>query len=242
MNYLTFGLLGLLIGSFISAFTYRYPRGKNFFSGRSRCDSCNAEISWYDNIPLLSYLLLKGKCRNCKREISIRYPIIELGTAATFVIAFLFLPNFLFFLFIFSLLICVFVIDVEHQIIPDSLVFILIFLGVLYLAVFAPNEGYTRLGTSFLIASFFLIIHLVTRGHGMGLGDVKFALFPPLLLGWPLSFVWLFGSFLIGAITGIILIFLGKASFGKKIAFGPFLVISLYITLIFGNYISEIFF
>ncbi|MFI5241264.1 MAG: prepilin peptidase, partial [Microgenomates group bacterium] len=85
--------LGLVFGSFVGAITYRIPRGKSFTKGRSNCDGCGNQISWYDNIPLLSFLILKGKCRHCSQKISIRYPIIEVFVAILFLLVY-FAPHF----------------------------------------------------------------------------------------------------------------------------------------------------
>ena len=120
-------LLGLVIGSFVSLITYRIPRGLGFISGRSFCDLCKEKLAWYDNIPLVSFLRYRGKSRCCSKKISIRYPLIELATAIGFVFLY---PNFvliLLFLLTFSILI----IDVEHQIIPDELSWLVLFLGLL---------------------------------------------------------------------------------------------------------------
>src|SRR5260221_14472708 len=114
------GILGLVIGSFLSAFTYRFPRDISTAKGRSKCPRCGSLISWYDNIPLFSFILLSGKCRNCQKPISIRYPIIELTTAVVFVVVGFNILN----LVLACILISIFVIDFEHQIIPDELIFI----------------------------------------------------------------------------------------------------------------------
>lgn len=231
------------------------------FSGRSLCPKCKNKISWFDNIPLLSFLLLKGKCRNCGKKISGRYPLIEFSTAVLFLGFFLSINNCAtalqglplkggvictwqgvlggftlpYFLVMFTVLIAIFVIDFERQIIPDSLIYLLFALTFTLLLIFSPLEIYSRLLSGFGISLFLLIIHLVTGGRGMGLGDVKFVLFGGLLLGWPAVITWIFLSFLIGGVTGLFLIILKKASFGKHIPFGPFLIIGLIITLIWED-------
>ncbi len=238
-------IFGLVVGSFLGAYTFRYPRGISVLRGRSVCPKCKKNLVWYDNIPVLSFILLKGRCRECGKKISLRYPLIELATALGFVgIWFLFLePVFLIFLIlIFSLLMAVFVIDLEQKIVPDELVFTGFGLTVFYLLLVSPSILFTNLAAGFGAALFLLLVHLVTRGRGMGLGDVKFAVFAGTFLGWPMVPIWLFTAFLTGAIVGTILVLAKKVSFGKQIAFGPFLVMSLIIVFIWGEKFINLFF
>ena len=251
-------IYGLVVGSFLTAYTYRLPLGKSVKKGRSICPSCEEIIAWYDNIPLLSFLLLKGKCRSCNRKISIRYPVIELASAMGFVgiyyllaacgsasslssnlvcswqtaLGVLSLP---FLLLVFSIVLMIFIIDLEKRMIPDELSLFGLVLVFFSLLLFSPSNLYIHLLTGFSAGAFLLLIHILTLGKGMGLGDVKLALFLGSLLGWPWTAVWLFGAFLTGAIVGSILILIKKISFGKQIAFGPFLILSLVITLIWGE-------
>lgn len=231
------GVVGLAIGSFLGALIYRIPREIQFTSGRSLCPRCGKKISWFDNIPLISFLLLGGKCRNCHKKISLRYPLVELATAVGFILIGL---N-LYLLAIFSLLMAIFVIDIEHQIIPDSLVFLLLFLATCYILL-ATSDIFLRIASGFSAALFLLAIYLLTRGRGMGLGDVKFAIFGGLFLSWPGVLVWMFLSFLTGGLVGIILILLGKAKLKGKIAFGPFLIVGLFIAYLWGEKLYALFY
>ncbi len=223
------GAFGLIIGSFLAALSFRLPRGKSIAMGRSLCPHCHATIAWYDNLPLLSFLFLRGRCRHCHKKISPRYPLIEAATALLFVAAWLFLPHPLlpFYLLIFSLLIAIFVIDFEHQIIPDELVF----LGLLATLLLTPGPLFLRLFLAFSAASFFLALNLITRGRGMGLGDVKLALF----LGAYFSNLdvlrWLYFSFISGGAVAVYLLLTRKAKFGHQIPFGPFLIAGFLATL-----------
>jgi len=237
-------VLGLVFGSFISALSYRYPKGISVAKGRSFCPKCKHQIRWHDNIPLLSFLLLGGKCRNCKGSISWRYPGIELATALGFMlIGMTFQGTTLqgaYSIFIFLILELIFIIDLEHQIIPDSFVFFGISLVFLFLLVTNHQSPITNLFSGFLAASLLMFIHLFTRGRGMGLGDVKFAALGGMVVGLNLSLIWLFLAFLTGGFIGIILILDKKAGLKDKIAFGPFLVVSIPITLIWGEKIIGI--
>lgn len=229
-------LLGLIFGSFLSAVTWRMPRGIKILDlhSRSICPQCKHVINWYDNVPLLSYLILKGQCRHCHKHISIRYPVIEFFTAVLF-LTFYFL-NFNFLFLIFALVLeAIFIIDFEHQIIPDELSFLIIVLGILYLLFISPNLFYVNILSGLCAALFLLLTHLITRGKGMGLGDVKLALAVGIILGWPGTLVWLYGAFLIGAVTGIILILVRKAKLRVPIPFGPFLALAFIVALIYAK-------
>ena len=265
--YLLVLVSGLIIGSFLSSITYRIPLGKSIKKGRSFCPECKKAIAWNDNIPLLSYILLKGKCRSCRKKISLRYPLIEISTAILFFLIYYFYsfncsasldeaslqdicfwklhlgsiaPPFLFLAI--SLLITIFVTDFEHQVIPDKVVFFLFsfFLAVNFLS--PADNFYKNLFVSLATAFGLLILNLITKGKGMGLGDSKLVLSGGVSLGWPGTLVWIFLSFWIGAALGVSLLLTGKAKLGKPIAFGPFLVIGFFLTLFWGDYLKNLLF
>lgn len=245
-------LMGLCIGSFLNVIIYRLPRGLGFVKGRSFCPHCKKKIRWFDNVPLISFVLLRGRCHFCHSPISWRYPIVELTTGVLFVLGslpyFRNLSNLSFFdwgltLTLFSALVVIFFIDLEHQIIPDEIVLPLIVLFVLR-AFISPLNTYFLLLNTFLPAFgaflFLLIIYLVTKGKGMGFGDVKFAFLMGLILGYPKIIVAFYLAFLTGALVGIILILGRKAKFGQKIAFGPFLALSTIISFLWGEKILSL--
>ncbi len=235
-------LIGVCFGSFVSAISWRIPRKISFVKGRSICPECKNQIKWYDNIPLLSYIFLYGKCRNCKRKISLRYPVIELSSGIGFVLIYQFVGidsiiKLILSLAIFVILLTIFVIDIEHQIIPDSLIFIGIIIVLFYSLLTIDHSLFTNLFSGFLAASFLMLIHLITKGRGMGLGDVKFAVLGGMMIDLKFVPLWLLTSFLTGAVVGIILILIRRAKLKTKIAFGPFLIIGIGITLIFGDFL-----
>jgi len=257
--------MGAVFGSFLTAFTYRFPRGISFFKGRSFCPKCKAKIDWYDNIPLFSYILLLGRCRHCHKKISPRYFLIELSTALGFLFLFYlyinrsFLPGGIFssglffyylnkfgiwtlphLLLIFLCLVSIFIIDIEERIIPDEVVFFLYFLAILGILIINPPSLFLYIFTGFVSYIFFFVLYLITKGKGMGLGDAKFALFAGTFLGLTSAINWVFTSFLLGGIIGLILILFGKTKFGKKISFGPFLVIAFILELFLGPFIISI--
>ncbi len=266
--YLFIFVFGLIFGSFLTSLTWRLVENKPISKGRSICPNCKKTIQWYDNIPLISYGFLKGKCRYCKKAISIRYPLIELACGLGFVVIFhlynycantlqgvssqghivceyqnyLGIVSLPYYFAIFLILFAILIIDWEHQIIPDELTFAFLILTYLPIMLLPFPDLYLRLLTGFIAAFVLLMIALATKGAGMGLGDVKFAIPVGTFLGWPFFIYWLYLSFLTGGIVGIILILTGKSSFKSKIAFGPFLVISLFIIIVFSKYVKGLFF
>lgn len=236
MTFILLFLFGLIIGSFLAALTYRFPKGISINKGRSFCPHCHETISWFDNIPLLSYLWLSGKCRVCKKKISIRYPIIEFSTGIIFALIG-FNP---FLLFVSSVLISIFVVDYEHMIIPDDFVFIGL-LGTFVYLLATPQIFYSNLLMGFVSSLFFLGMYLITLGKGMGLGDVKLAILIGSILGLELSIIWLLSSFIVGGIIATILLVSKKANLKQKIAFGPFLIFGFFVAILFGNKLVYLF-
>jgi len=236
MNLLVVFLMGLVFGSFVGAFTYRLPRSKSIVKGRSVCDNCGLRIAWYANIPVFSFLFLKGRSLCCGKKISLRYPIIEFSTALFFVFLYLNLYQNLLLFFVYCLLflltLSVFIIDFEHQIIPDELILLLFFVSLFFLFE-NTNFFYEKIFAGFLFSLFLLLIHLFTQGRGMGLGDVKFTIPIGIILGLEKGVYWMLASFLTGGFIASILLVIGKAKLKQKIAFGPFLVVGFWLLYFF---------
>lgn len=249
--------MGLLAGSFLNCVIYRLEQGESFWGGRSYCPNCKKEIFWFDLIPLLSFLFLRGKCRFCKKKISWQYPAVELLTGVVFLMVFLLLfsqmsslqeiVGAVYILSISLLLILILVYDLKHFIIPDEAVFAGILLSLLWqLFAFFSHLHTFQEATGFLFSSlaasaFFLVLFLITRGKGMGFGDVKFALLMGIFLGYPKIIIALFLSFLIGAIIGTILMIFKKKGLKSEIPFAPFLVAGTFIALFWGDFILTIY-
>lgn len=245
---------GLIFGSFLTSFTYRFPIGEFLPQGRSYCPRCKRRILWFDNIPLFSYLLLGGKCRSCKKHIALRYPFIELVCGVIFVCIGLYLNGCLwiaevctwgvwtlpFWLFVSLILVAILIIDFEHQIIPDELSFLLLTVFLILLICFGNDSIYIHVLSGFSAALFLLTLHLVTFGRGMGLGDVKLALGIGIFLGWPYTLLWLLFSFVFGSVVGVLLLSFKKVRFGKHIAFGPFLIAAFFVVLLWGERLAKI--
>lgn len=248
MTFVFLLVLGLIFGSFVNVLIYRLPLGLSIM-GRSYCPKCKTKISWYDNIPLLAFIFLKGKCRHCNGKISFQYPVIEAITALGFIGLYLYFINLgtagfsylIFLLLVFIIILPIFVTDLIHQIVPDELVYSGIILVFAFLLLTDSQLIFSSLFAGFISASFLLLIHLATRGKGMGLGDVKLAVFIGLFLGLGKLIPWLYLSFLTGAFTGIILILVKKAKFGKPIAFGPFLILGMACAYFWGEKLIGLF-
>lgn len=233
-----FFLLGLSIGSFLNVLVHRLPKNENIF-GRSYCDHCKKKLSWYDLIPLLSFVFLKGKCRYCKKNIDPLIPIVELITALLFVSVFLKFPilsnpSLWLNLFFVSTLIAIFFTDLKHEIIPNKIIYPAILISFLFITLTNNLVNHIMSGIGAFL--FFLILSLVTRGKGMGGGDTKLALFLGLVLGFPNIVLSLYLAFLTGGFISLILILWKKKRFKKDtIPFGPFLAFSGIISLFFAS-------
>lgn len=252
--------LGLTIGSFLNVVIYRSLHGDSPYRGRSYCDHCKRQLHWFENIPLLSYIVLGGACRTCHKKIPWSYPLVEFVTGLLFLwwaslgFAFFQLTQApfqviqpLFWLVIGLLLVIVFFTDLMYGIIPDFSVFLLSLLTIIYrvaltlLGVMQPFDFFGTLASAVCACLFFLLLYLGTKGRGIGFGDVKFAIPMGLILGYPGILVGLFLSFVIGGVTGIVLLIVGKKKFGQTVAFGPFLITGLVISLLYGDLLWKLY-
>ena len=283
-------LLGAVLGSFCLVLADR-SLTKQTFWGRSYCLHCKKKLHWYDLFPIFSFVLLKGRCRYCKKKISFAYPVVELITG--FLIGFLFwqsfnnfqfsIFNFQFSIFVLDLLLKVFFVivlvplfitDLKTMFIPDRIIKPSLLIGFIlslgitvykisylyyflsinslgkyllppYSDYFLRHAFYTAqpflmsILMTLLIGGFFMGLIIITRGKGMGGGDVKLGAFMGLMLGFPQGLLAIISSFILGAVFSIFLIMTGKKHFGQSIPFGPFLVLGSLIALFWGNQIIE---
>lgn len=233
-------IVGLMVGSFLNVCIYRIPLEKNIVKGRSYCPSCGSLIPWYLNIPVVSYLLLRGRCKSCKAPISAVYPAVELCNAFLTLLAFLLYGVSLTALFLsalFSLLIVISMIDFRWQIIPDGLVIAMAVLGALraaYQVIVFHDHWYTFVIGIFAASVPLLILGLIFP-DGLGGGDVKFMAAAGLFAGWKLVLLGLFLGNLIALAVVAILFVQKKAARGTKIPFGPYLSLGVVCALLFGD-------
>jgi leader peptidase (prepilin peptidase)/N-methyltransferase len=247
-------LLGLTLGSFINVCIHRLPKKESIIAPRSYCQSCKTRIPIWDNIPVLSYLLLKGKCRQCTASISLLYPVVEVSTALLLLTGFIqfgMSMKFAIFCAIGPTLLTVAIIDIKHKIIPDTITLPGIIFGIVagsYL--FGLKESLLGLisgGGIFLLSS---EIYYQVRGRvGMGGGDIKFIAAVGALLGLKQVLLVIFLSAFIGSVVGLIGLIGKKLDAMSQIPFGPFLavgtlivyfsgenIINMYITTIMGGH------
>ncbi|HUS60072.1 MAG TPA: prepilin peptidase [Nevskiaceae bacterium] len=232
MIWLFIFIFGLCVGSFLNVVVYRLNHNLSPFRGRSVCPKCKHKLAWHDNIPLFSFILLRGKCRYCHSPISWQYPLVELAAGILTVVVYQLSVDLIFNLLITYVLIAIFVSDLRYMTIPDKVVYPAIFLSLVYSLFGLHDSKFILSGLG--AAGFFLILVLITRSRGMGVGDVKLAGLMGLLLGWPRIVVALFLAFLTGSVVGVILILLGKKRFGEHIPFGPFLAGGTWVALFWG--------
>ncbi len=244
-------IFGAVIGSFLNVCIYRLPQHLSL-GGRSFCPHCRRQVPWYDNIPLLGYLFLKGRCRSCQKSISIRYPLVELGTAllslAVFIHTVSLADYFVWFLLFVSPLIVVTFIDFDHQIIPDviSLPGILVGTGVSVYQ-FWPNwkAALIHSGLGILVGGGFLYligtVYLwLRKREGLGGGDVKLCAMLGAFLGWQGALFIFMSSSILGTIYSLFLAIKAKLSQENSeapflIPYGPFLVMGALLFYFFGK-------
>jgi len=239
-------LLGLILGSFLNVCIYRLPRDLSVVRPRSGCPSCNRTIDWFDNIPLLSYLLLRGKCRHCSTGIPIRYPLIEAITGLiSWLVFYRFGPGVaypVYFLYAASLL-AVSVIDLDHRIIPDQISLFGIVVGLL-LAAFTPVmpfldslAGFALGGGSLLLVG--MAYEALRKQEGIGGGDIKLLAMIGAFTGWKGVLFTIFGGSLIASIVGITLMIVRRTNGQVPIPFGPFLSGASFLYILFGDHLIQ---
>ncbi len=234
-------LFGLFIGSFLNVCIYRIPENKSIVMPASNCPGCHTPIRFFDNIPVLSYVWLLGRCRSCHAPISIRYPVVELLTgvfAGLCVLKFGFtLAAAIYFAFIASLLVITFI-DIDHRIIPDviSLPAIPVFFGATF---FLPGIGPVESIAGILIGggSLFLVAwayYLFTGKEGMGGGDIKLLAMIGAVVGWQGVILAIFAASITGTVVGGILMLASGKNLKLAIPFGPFLAVGAVISVFYG--------
>jgi leader peptidase (prepilin peptidase)/N-methyltransferase len=243
------GLFGLAIGSFLNVVIWRVPRGESVSHPGSHCPSCDTPITPRDNIPLLSWLLLRGKCRHCGNPISIRYPLVELGTAALFVafaIHFGIHADLAAYLYLAAVGVALAMIDLDLQRLPDALTLpsYPVGLALLGLAAGVDNAPHAFLRAVLgmvALAGFYGLVWFI-HPAGMGLGDVKLAGVLGLYLGWlgwGQLIVGAFAAFAVGSVVSIGIVMVKEGGRKTRIPFGPFMLVGVLIGIYAGHPIAH---
>ncbi len=233
-------LFGTIIGSFLNVVILRYNTGRSIVTGRSICFTCSKPLSWYNMIPMFSFIFQGGKCGSCSSKISWQYPAVEFLTAIIFALLYLkfgFVPDLILYLLIFSILIVISAYDLRHKIIPDGLVYLLIaiaFIRLVYIYLYISPI----IATSSFIGGVLMFLFLgsfwfFSRGTWMGFGDAKLILG----LGWLSTLCYgvtgLIYSFWLGAVIGVLFNLLFKKI--KDIPFAPFLILGFVIVFFYNS-------
>jgi len=259
-------IFGLCIGSFLNVLAQRLPRREDVIKSRSHCDFCSHTLCWYELIPLVSFVLQKGKTRCCHHRLSLRYPLTELVTGIGFVIlSFFHEPltiNYILSLVLFSSFFVIFLSDLAYEIIPIEMI-IVGFVAAVLVAFLSDSlhlkDCFATLAMTQCIGSivyspfilnhilsgigaglFFFALWFFTKGKAMGDGDMYLSALIGFLLGYPKIILSLYGSFLTGAVVGIILVLGQKRSLKAHIPFGPFLILGYTISLLWGDTLLRI--
>jgi len=253
--YIDIFFFGLVLGSFLNTVIYRLRFNEDFITGRSHCPQCGHTLAWYDLIPVVSFFMVGGKCRYCRKPISWQYPLVELLTGILFLAIFslnidIFFTFLLFgvlkisyLFFVVSSLIIIAVYDLKYRIIPNKVIYSLIggvsfwyFVSSFFFKTYDLTEVLNFVIIGFYSSLFFWVVNLLTDGKGMGMGDVKLAFFMGLFLGYPSVLIALFLSFFLGSIVGVTLIFLKKKEFKSEVPFAPFLVTGTFLMMFFNQW------
>lgn len=244
-------LIGLCIGSFVNVVIDRLPKKESIVSGRSYCDKCRKKLTWYELIPVLSFVFLRRKCKDCKALLSFQYPVIEIiiGLLLLAIYTFLFqdksfdfkgITLLIYYISIVASFVAIFVIDIKHGIIPDKIITFMIIVILSYSFIFEKGLVVESFISAIFAFIFFLALVLITKGKGMGFGDAKLSFAMGLFLSFPGIVVSLYVAFLTGAFVSIILVLWGKKHFRKStIPFAPFLAFGAILSLFLGNQIWQ---
>lgn len=239
-------VFGLVYGSFLNVIILRFDDWQSIVRGRSQCPNCQAQLRWYDLIPIVSYLTLKGRCRYCSRPISWQYPLVELATGLLLAGGYWLIFShgaislvwqvaaFISFTLALGSLVAMFVHDLKEMMIPDFFAYIFLLFAGLFSLIYYQNPLFSIYGA---LIGFLPIAALVypSRGKWMGEGDLKLAAGLGLLAGYPHAIVFIALAFLIGGLYGAILLLTRQAKFGTAVPFGPFLIIGGLLALFWGQ-------
>lgn len=248
MPFIYIFFLGLIVGSFVNVVIYRLPRAESTIGGRSRCPKCDKKLAWYDLIPIASFLLLGGHCRVCGNKISPVYPAVELYSAFMFLASYWLFASFglavwIFTIFILELFLMLAIIDSRHLVLPDSLLIVL-FIGVVVWSfiqrLIEDGNNFRIFGISSLVGAgvlftVFFLIWLLSRGRGLGFGDVKLAGIIGLIFGFWSGLAILYIAIVCGALLGLFLMLARGVNLKTKLPFGTFICASATFYMLGGN-------
>lgn len=236
-----FSILGVIVGSFYNVVGLRIPENNFFESQRSYCPNCRHTLSWYELIPVFSFLMQQGKCRHCKQPISPLYPFIEMVTGILFALCFYYYglqPELLTALVFVSLLVIILVTDLTYMLIPDRILLFFLPLFIL-LRIFIPLDPWWSPLLGAVIGSGLLALIIIVSRGGMGGGDMKLFGVLGIILGWKSVLLAFFLSTLYGAVISGILLLFHLIERKKPVPFGPYIVLGALTAYFFGDYLID---
>ncbi|MEK7583467.1 MAG: prepilin peptidase [Patescibacteria group bacterium] len=217
-------ILGLLVGSFLNVLIYRLPRELPFVKGRSHCPHCDRVLAWYDLVPVVSYVMLRGRCRQCHHHISLQYPLVELLSGVLFVFA----PSLLW-LVALEVFLVLAVIDLQHLLIPDALLVVLIAVALAMRVAWQPWNLLSALAVGGLL----FLLWFLSKGTWIGFGDVKLVAVLGLLFGFPGTAIVIYGGVMIGGLVSVVLLALRKANRKTAVPLGTFLALAAIVYILY---------
>ncbi len=234
-------IFGLVVGSFLNVCIHRLPRHESIIKPRSRCPSCGTTIRWFDNVPVVGYFMLRGRCRSCGARIAARYPLVEIATAAAFVAVFvavgpgaLLIPRLAFVASMIALLI----IDLEHRLLPNAITVPGIVAGVLFSLVAPPGWRSSLVGLAIgggVLLATSEVYYRLRDEEGLGMGDVKMLAMIGAFLGWQLMLLTLIIGSMIGSLIGLGLILRDRRNLKFALPFGTFLALGAILASVAGD-------
>lgn len=243
-SYLFLFVIGTIIGSFLNVLIYRIPHGISLISPRSFCDQCKTTLYWYENVPIVSYLLTLGKCKHCNARYPVIYTLIELATGLLFVCIYTYTQNNLHFIYLSSLLsilMAICIIDIKYYMIPDKLLITAAVISFIYYIYAAGTGIFDYLLSALIVFSILFGIRIVSRyifgREAFGFGDVKLGALLGFILGCKAALWAIFFGFIIAGLVILILAVLRKIKRNSYIPFGPFLISGMVTYMFFGEFI-----
>lgn len=236
-------VFGLILGSFLNCVIWRLRENIRFWKGRSMCPRCRRTLAWYENIPLVSFACLGGRCRTCRGKISWQYPLVEMATALLFLLVavyhtrlgqvegWLFLRD----MFFLAFLIGVFVYDFLYKQILPEWIWLGAIIGFFFNHLLFPDTDKSMLMGAMAASGFFLAQYVVSRGRWIGGGDIHLGFMLGIWLGWPDVLVALFFAYITGAVVAVYLLATKKRQLGAEIPFGTFLSVGAFFALYHGD-------
>lgn len=237
--YIIIFIYGILIGSFLNVCIYRIPGNENIVTTRSHCMSCGYQLKWYDLVPFFSYIFLGGRCRKCKTHLSLQYPLVELLNGLLYCIIFLvngFNPISVIYCLMTSALLVLSVIDFRTFEIPFGINLFIGILGLLRVGLDGANWTDYLWGFG-SVSTFLLLLFFLTKGRGIGGGDIKLMAAAGLVLGWKLNLLAFFWGCLLGSILHFTRMKISHAD--SLLAFGPYLAMGIFTSMLFGETFIE---